>query len=279
MSDTLTIGSLCFKRFASHGWKGWVLEEFEAELANLHDWLSETPGTVVLETLCRRVKRLERPGGNLYSKMMWAQNDGALQKRELFSLLKWALGPARSITILKNTSKMLEKGHLCPRPVLGVRHFRRNGHHFNLIVTTEVTAPTIEDVIQKHPESEAEQAVRQAGRDLARLHADHFLHGDYLPRNACFSPEGTVFLDNDKTSSWPFMPPWFLRRRNLEQFTYNLMLQKGLDECHLELPTIFWEAYAEEAGIAAKSRKAVFDGIIAKCRKRWENKAKRMKQG
>ena len=276
MCNALTIGTLRFSRFDIDGWKGWVCDGFEKEFEDIGTLLEENSRNAVVDALCRRVAKHERPGDNYFSKLMWAQNDGALRKKELFSLLKWALGPARSITILKNTSKMLGKGHLCPKPLLGVRQLKKSGHHLNLIVTTEVTAPTVEDVIQKRSESEAEQAVRQAGRDLARLHADHFLHGDYLPRNACFSPEGTVFLDNDKTSSWPFMPPWLLRRRNLEQFTYNLMLQKGLDECHLELPTLFWEAYADEAGIAGTCRKAVFDGIIAKCRKRWENKAKRM---
>ena len=278
MDETLEIGSLQFRRFAADGWKGWVLEGAEKEFADINLWLSSSPQKVVLDALCRRVVRHERPGGNLYSKLMWAQNDGALQKKELFSLLKWALGPARSVTILKTTSRMLAKGHLCPQPVLGARLLRKSGHHLNLIVTTEVVAPTIEDVIQKGSDAEAEVAVRQAGRDLARLHSDHFLHGDYLPRNACFSERGTVFLDNDKTRLWPFMPPWFLHRRNLEQFIYNLMLQKGLEVCHLELPMLFWEAYAEEAGIEERCRKAIFEGIVAKCRKRWENKAKREKR-
>jgi tRNA A-37 threonylcarbamoyl transferase component Bud32 len=275
MCNTLKIGRLRYSRFDSDGWKGWVCEGFEKEFEEIGTLLSENSRNAVVDALCRRVAKHERPGGNYYSKLMWAQNDGALQKKELFSLLKWALGPARSVTILKNTSKMLEKGHLCPKPLLGIRQRKGNGHHLNLIVTTEVTAPTIEDVIQKRSEGEAEQAVRQAGCDLARLHADHFLHGDYLPRNACFSEQGTVFLDNDKTSRWPFMPPWFLRRRNLEQFVYNLMLQKGLKECHLELPTIFWEAYANEAKVAENCRGTIFDGIVAKCRKRWENKVKR----
>ncbi|MBR4676251.1 MAG: hypothetical protein IKP00_17475 [Victivallales bacterium] len=278
MGDILEIGSLVFRRFAADGWNGWVLDGEEKELANINLWLSTSPQTVVLDALCRRVVRHERPGGNFYSKLMWAQNDGALQKKELFSLLKWALGTARSVTILKTTANMLARGHLCPKPVLGVRHLEKSGRHLNLIVTTEVVAPTIEDVIQKGSEADAVVAVKQAGRDLARLHSDHFLHGDYLPRNACFSEKGTVFLDNDKTSSWSFMPPWFLRRRNLEQFTYNLMLQKGLEECHLELPTLFWDSYADEAGIAESRRKSIFDGIIAKCRRRWENKAKREKQ-
>ena len=56
------------------------------------------------------------------------------------------------------------------------------------------------------------------------------------------------------------------------------MLQKGLEKCHLELPTIFWEAYANEAKVAENRKKTIFDGIVAKCRKRWESKVKRERQ-
>ena len=277
MGELLKIGRLLYRHYDSDGWHGWVLDGYQEEFGRLEDWLANSPRRVVLDALCRKVAKHERPGGNLYSKLMWAQNDGALQKKEWFSLLKWALGPSRAVTVLETTAMMLEKGHLCPTTVLGVRKRATGGHHLNLLVTTEVAHPTIEDVIQKQGEGEAEEAVRRAGADLARLHADRFLHGDYLPRNACCSPEGTVFLDNDKTRRWPFMPPWFLRRRNLEQFAYNLMLQKGLEECHLELPTLFWQAYAEAAGIPPGRRNEIFEGIVAKCRLRWENKARRVK--
>ena len=96
MGDILEIGSLVFRCFAADGWNGWVLDGEEKELANINLWLSTSPQTVVLDALCRRVVRHERSGDNFYSKLMWAQNDGALQKKELFSLLKWALPPSSS---------------------------------------------------------------------------------------------------------------------------------------------------------------------------------------
>ena len=105
MCDALTIGKLRYRRYEADGWRGWVLAGYEAEFGKLDEWLANSPQHLVLDALCRKVARHERPDGNLYSKLMWAQNDGALQKHELFSLLKWAWGPSRAVTVLKTTAK------------------------------------------------------------------------------------------------------------------------------------------------------------------------------
>jgi hypothetical protein len=69
------------------------------------------------------------------------------------------------------------------------------------------------------------------------------------------------------------MPPFSQRRRNLEQFAYNLMLLKGLEECKMALPNLFIKAYFEaaERGDAARQTEIV----IRKTHARWENKKRR----
>ncbi|MBQ7650778.1 MAG: hypothetical protein IJS15_07455 [Victivallales bacterium] len=262
---------------ASDGWLGWKDEICAEAFIDIDAWLADDGKQIVLETLCRTIARhpfnLGGESLNVYSKLMRAQNDGALKKKELFSLVKWAFGPSRAITVLKNTSMMIALGHPCPRPLLAVRRKVKSGHHLNLLVTAEVKAPTLESIIVGNGGDEARSAVMAAGHDLAKLHADSFLHGDYLPRNTCLEDGRVVFLDNDKTSRWPFMPPFPLRRRNLEQFAYNLMLLKGLEECKIELPTLFLDAYFEAAKRGdAEKQKAL---VLRKGRARWENRRRR----
>ena len=274
---TLTIGSLQFIEVSSNGWRGWKCIDCADEFSDIDAWLDADGKDVVLETPCRTVARhsfrLNGQDVRVYSKLMRAQNDGALAKNELFSLVKWAFGPSRAITILKNTSRMIELGHSCPKPLFAARRKVKSGHHLNLIVTMEVTAPTVESIVLAPDLEAAKNAVQAAGRDLAKLHADKFLHGDYLPRNTCLEDGRIVFLDNDKTSHWPFMPPFSQRRRNLEQFAYNLMLLKGLEECHMELPKILLESYfaAAPRGDAARQTETV----LRKATARWENRRRR----
>ena len=277
MCNTLKIGGLQYIKVSSKGWHGWKDVKCADAFVDIDSWLAADEHQIVLETPCRTIARhpfsFNGEAINVYSKLMCAQNDGALKKHEILSLLKWALGPSRAVRVLKTTSLMLEFGHLCPRPLLAVRHKMRSGHHLNLLVTAEVTAPTLESIIQQKADDDARKAVIAAGHDLAKLHADRFLHGDYLPRNTCLDGGKIVFLDNDKTSRWPIMPPFQLRRRNLEQFAYNLMLQKGLKECKTELPTLFLDAYFEAAKRRDEERQKGI--VLNKARARWENRRRR----
>ncbi len=277
MCSSLSIGDLQFVKVDARGWRGWVDAKCVDAFSDIDGWLVADGRHVVLETPCRTIaKHPFRLGGNdvnVYSKLMCAQNDGALKKNEIFSLMKWALGPSRSIRILKTTSMMISMGHPCPRPLLAVRHRVKSGHHLNLIVTQEITAPTVESVVLNGKPEDVKSAVIAAGRDLAKLHADRFLHGDYLPRNTCLENGRIVFLDNDKTSKWFFMPPFSQRRRNLEQFAYNLMLLKGLENCNSELPTMFLEAYFATSPRPDSRRQS--DIVLGKARDRWERRRSR----
>ena len=271
MGTELKIGDLTFSRYSGGGWNGWVLKGLDIS-GKLETWLAPGGSQVLAESLCRRVACCLLDGRKVFLKIMWAQNDGAVKKRELTSLAKWALGPSRAIGILKVTSAMLASGLLCPVPIAGLRKKAYNGRHLNLLATWEVAAPTVESILQSGSRGEAEEAVKTAAKELARLHSLHFVHGDFLPRNACLDSGGFYFLDNDKTWHWPFMPPWFLRVRNLEQFAYNLMLQGGLETCDMELPGGFLDAYAQASSVDVDRGR-----LLSRARARWERK--RMREG
>ena len=262
-------------KYASHEWGGYVLEEWQSLFPGIDDWLA-SPGQLVLDSPCRRIARHDTPKGIVYSKLMWAQNDGAVKKKEIFAWLKWTLGPQRALQIWIVSRKMLQCGHLCAEPVLAVRKYfaAANLRHLNLLVTKEVTSPTLEKIVLSGGKA-AEDAVVVAGECLALLHADRFLHGDYLPRNACLQNGKIVFLDNDKTSHWNIIPPFFLRQRNLDQFAYNLTILAGLDDFCETLPLMFIDAYCHVAGLASAS---LSKKVMLKAKLRWQNKAARIRQ-
>lgn len=278
MDNTLKIGEMTFQSFSSGAWKGWVNPDWNGVFASLDEWLASSERKVVLETVCRTVARHETPMGAVYSKLMRAGNDGALMKKELFPWLKWALGPARAVTVLKNTAAMLAKGHACPKPLLAARLGKKDGRHLNLLVTEEVKAPTLESIVAGDDSSAKNDGVRLAGEQLAALHADYFIHGDFLPRNTCLDIErhDLIFLDNDKTSRWRIKPPFFLQKRNLDQFCYSLMLLGGLNACSMEYPMIFLRAYSAACKWDVKRRERVFASVIAKAKTRWQNKHDRV---
>ena len=254
------------------GWRGFVLEQWQDLFSRIDDWLA-SPSQSILDLPCRRIARHETQKGIVYSKLMWASNDGAIKKHEIFPWLKWGLGSHRALHIWDVSRRMLQNGHLCAEPVLAVRKLQANLRHFNLLVTKEVTSPTIESIVLAGGK-DAENAVIAAGKDLASLHADHFLHGDYLPRNTCLQNGKIIFLDNDKSSHWDFSPPFFLKRRNLDQFAYNLLLLSGLDCYRDALSLAFIDAYCQAAKLAAAPISAK---VMAKAKKRWENKVARSK--
>ncbi len=272
MGSELKIGGLAFDKYSGCGWNGWVLQGLGDISGRLESWLAPGGSQVLAESLCRKVAFCWLDGRKVFLKIMWAQNDGAVKKHELTSLAKWALGPSRAVGILKVTSRMLAEGLLCPVPIAGLRRRVSSGRHINLLATWEVTAPTVESILQSGSRADAAEAVKTSAEELARLHSRHFVHGDFLPRNACLDSSGFYFLDNDKTWHWPFMPPWFLRVRNLEQFAYNLMLQGGLETCDMELPGCFLDAYA-----AASSVNVDRGRLLSRARARWERR--RMRAG
>ena len=240
-----------FLPFEQDGWRGLIAEGFT--LPSVEAFLAEGGQTLLVESPCRTVAHhsLGRTSP-VYAKLMRAQNDTAFQKREFWAHWKWANGPSRAIHILHVSAEMLRDGFHCPEPLLAVRKREPNGWHKNLLVTAEVLAPTLEKSLDNtNDESEREALVREAAKALFQFHAKGYVHGDFLPRNCCLDrvTGQFFFLDNDKTFHWRHLRPfWMLRKRNLEQFAYNLMRREGFQECHDSLARAFLEEYGALSG-------------------------------
>ncbi|HQL87320.1 MAG: hypothetical protein BWX73_01817 [Lentisphaerae bacterium ADurb.Bin082] len=265
---------MTFAPYRQNGWKGWVLDEWQQlpELADLETWLQAPQQTIVLEAPCRTVSRRETALGAVYVKLMRGRNDGAVRNREVFSWLKWTLLPSRGVYILKVTAAMAARGHHCPTPVLGARCRGRWGYPRELYVSREVTLPTLEEcLVRATGKGEQQELLAFTAERLARFHLDHFVHGDFLPRNACVDTQAghLYFLDNDRTRHWPFLPPFQRQRRNLAQFCYNLMLLDGSGQS--PLPADFLKAYAEARPDWSLSRRqAEVARVQAQCDRRWK---------
>lgn len=265
---------MTFSPYCRNGWKGWILDGWQQlpELADLDAWLLEPQQTIVLETICRTVSRRETALGAVYVKLMRGRNDGAVRNREVVSWLKWTLLPSRGAHILKVTAAMAARGHHCPIPVLGARCRGRWGYPRELYVSREVTQPTLEEcLVSAAGKGEQRELLAFTAERLARFHLDHFVHGDFLPRNACVDTQAghLYFLDNDRTHHWPFRPPFQRQRRNLAQFCYNLMLLDGSGQS--PLPADFLQAYAEARPDWSLSRRqAEIARVQAQCDRRWK---------
>ena len=269
----LTIGRLAFRRFHAQGWDGWLNDAWAdaTELQTVDAWLDEPGQDIVLETLCRTVARRSIKGhGIVYSKLMRAQNDGVFTKNELFSKFKWKFYPSRAKCILKTTARMLERGHHCPIPVLGIRRKRLAELPTDLFVATELTDPTVEKRLKDaSDDGERKELLSVCGRELARFHADGFIHGVFLPRNACLSRDNSTlsYLDNDRTRHWPRTPLFHFQRRNLTQFCFNLYVLARSDSP--ELPEAFIDAYASAAHWSEARLRNEKRMIFAQNARRW----------
>lgn len=269
----LSIGHMAFLRFHAQGWNGWLNNAW-ADVEAFQDigkWLGIQRDDIVLDTRCRTIFRETIPShGMVYAKLMRAQNDGVFSKNELFSKFKWKFYPSRAKCILKTTALMLAKGHHCPIPVLGIR--KKTFFHLpkDLFVATALTSPTVEERLKSAANDEERISVLSiCGRELARLHADGFVHGDFLPRNTCLSKDNGTFsyLDNDRTRHWPHTPVFHFQRRNLTQFCFNLYTLNHSDAP--ELPTAFIEAYAEAAHWSARRLASEKRTIFTQNARRW----------
>jgi hypothetical protein len=264
---------ISFSRYRRNGWQGWILDGWQQlpEWSDLDGWLQSPDQAVVLELPCRTVSRRETAFGPVYAKLMRGRNDGALRNREVFSWLKWTLLPSRGEHVLKVSAAMLAHGHRCPVPVLGVRCRGRWGYPRELFVSRELLLPTLEEcLVQASGRDEQRRLLQLSAEELARFHRDRFVHGDFLPRNACVdvAAGALYFLDNDRSRRWPFRPPFFRQRRNLAQFCYNVMLVDGSGDS--PLPEWFLHAYAEaRVDWPATRRRAEIALVLMQCARRW----------
>lgn len=276
VKNRFSAGELRFASRCLNGWDALVLEDWSdyAPLLDLDRWMQEPSSERVKDTPCRIILKSLTPNGVIYTKYMRAQNDGVIQKHEIFPKLKWTFAPSRGQRILKTTAMMISCGHPCPLPILGARKRGAFGYPHEIFIAAEVTLPTAEDDFYSRKEAERPTLIRLCGRRLAALHRDGFIHGDFLPRNICpnWKEDNIFFLDNDRTKRHSIQMPFFLKRRNLAQFCFNLYL---LAEEPVE-PLIddLVDSYAAELGWPDKRRASEAAIIKRQVNKRWaKNKA------
>ncbi|MBP5670933.1 MAG: hypothetical protein J6X49_00960 [Victivallales bacterium] len=255
-----------------NGWNVLVAEEW-SDFAPFHDldaWMKEPSSETVKDTPCRIIIKTSTPNGVIYTKYMRAQNDGVIKKHEIFPKLKWTLAPSRAQRILKTTDAMRALGHPCPAPLLGARKRGAFGYPTEIFIASEITLPTAEDDFYKRSEQDRPELIRLCGRRLAALHRDGFIHGDFLPRNVCpdWKNDTIFYLDNDRTKQHAIPMPFFLKRRNLAQFSFNLYLlaEQPVEPLIAELVG----AYAAELEWSDKRRTTETAVITRQVNLRWE---------
>lgn len=271
VKNRFSAGELRFESRCLNGWDTLLLEEWSgyAPFQDLDSWMKEPSSECVKDTPCRIILKSTTPHGVIYTKYMRAQNDGVIQKNEIFPKLKWTFAPSRAQRILKTTAMMISLGHPCPRPLLGARRRGAFGYPHEIFIAMEVALPTAEDDFYSRNEAERPDLIRLCGRRLAALHRDGFIHGDFLPRNICpnWKDDNIFFLDNDRTKRHSIQMPFFLKRRNLAQFCFNLYL---LAEQPVEsLIEAMVDSYAAELGWPDSRRSAENETIKQQVNHRW----------
>ncbi len=264
-------GDLRFGFRCLNGWNALILEEWSdyAPLLDLDEWMKDAGSEVIKDTPCRVILKTMTQKGVVYTKYMRAQNDGVIKKHEIFPKLKWTFAPSRAQRILKTTAMMIALGHPCAIPLLGARRRGSFGYPHEIFISTEVALPTAEDDFYQRNENTRPELIRLCGRRLAALHRDGFIHGDFLPRNICpdWTHDTVFYLDNDRTKHHTIPQPFFLKRRNLAQFCFNLYL---LAEKPVEsLIEVLVEAYATELGWSDSRRSAEVETIKRQVNRRW----------
>ena len=273
------VAKICFSAGKTHflarcqnGWDVLVHEEWSdfAPLQDLDAWMKLPSSEIVKDTPCRIILKTATPNGVIYTKFMRAQNDGVIKNHEIFPKLKWTLAPSRGQRILKTTAAMRALGHPCPVPILGARKRGAFGYPTEIFIASEITLPTAEDDFYQRSELVRPELISLCGRRLAALHRDGFIHGDFLPRNVCpdWKNNTIFFLDNDRTKHHALPMPFFLKRRNLAQFSFNLYL---LAEQPVEpLVTALVDAYAAELKWPDARRADETSRITRQVNLRWE---------
>ena len=228
--------------FQSSGWHGLVANDAWAKLfQELDAWLAANPGKMVVHYDSRDVRRIETPLGVIYLKDIRALTDAGLHRKELFSWLKWVCRPSRALETWEASQALLEKGFLCPQPVLAVRR-RVGGIPQDIFVSAEVPLPNLWDVL---PDGFTDSTLAEFLADeLRSLHQAGFVHGDCILRNLCFDGrrKKLVYLDNDRTWRPPAILRKHLQRRNLAQMAYSILKRFGE-----EASRHFLEHYAKAA--------------------------------
>jgi len=179
-----------FIRWSEDGWQGWRAPDVSLALPA---WLAAVAGG--RQSRHARTVRVERGTADAVFVKHYPAPDARRARR--------AFRMARALTAA---------GFGAPEPlVLGVR----DGE--GLLVTREVVGSGLAAALARiAPDARrAKRALLAAlGREVARLHAAGFVHGDLVPPNLLVAGGRFVFLDNDRTRRLPLAVG---ARRNLVQ--------------------------------------------------------------
>ena len=226
--------------FQSSGWRGLVADDVWARLfQDLDEWLAANPGKMVVHYDSRDVRRIQTPLGIVYLKEIRALTDAGMHGEDYFSWLKWVCRPSRAIETWEASMALLQKGFLCPSPILAVRK-RQGGIPRDLFISAEVPLPNLWDVL---PDRFTDTTlVDFLASNLYQLHQAGFVHGDCILRNLCYDGHQNklVYLDNDRTWLPPAIFRKHLQRRNLAQMAYSILKRFGEDASRH-----FLECYAQ----------------------------------
>jgi predicted unusual protein kinase regulating ubiquinone biosynthesis (AarF/ABC1/UbiB family) len=112
---------------------------------------------------------------------------------------------------------------------------------------------------------EKQDLLVKAGVATAQWHSAGFLHGDLLPGNLIVDRAGNlVFMDNDRTLWLTRRMPLFLRRRNLAQMAFRILVISGEDAGRRYL-----QAYFDAAHPIRRSRRhKATEWVMKKARRR-----------
>lgn len=96
------------------------------------------------------------------------------------------------------------------------------------------------------------------GREIGRLHAAGFVHGDLVPPNVQVRDQGLVFLDHDRTRRSRVLV-WLAARRNLVQLGRFVVPGVTLSDRARVLA-----AYAKSRGLSRRARRRLGWWVVAK---------------
>lgn len=255
-------------RFRTQGWRGWVHPDWAAQLGQREPltWLDQWPGRVVRDRPSAQTRQVQAAGGGLYVKHVRALKDRDRRGLGWWHRLRWALGPSRTMHVMRVTRQLECAGEAAPPIVLAARR-RHAGHVEELLVTGAVEAPTfIEAMRQQATADQLHALLAEVGASVARLHRLGFSHGDLIPTNIMIQNGGAVliYLDNERTRRWWLRTPAKLRRRNLEQMFYRLAPGLGYRAAR-----VFLESYWRAMGLSEAQRRREHYTVLCRVRRRF----------
>ncbi len=227
-------------------------------------WVEAASVTLMRDRASVRVHRCESARGVLYGKVITGASDAGPGEAALWARVKWAARWSRSVAAMRTSRRMELAGVACAPVVLAAR--RRSGlGATDVLVMQGVPGLGLMSTLRGQPPMDEQVALcRDAGRAIARMHDEGFMHGDLHPDSMLTTGPGSEmwFIDNDRTREWHMPLPRVLRERNLTPMGYRLAREFD------GLMPVFLEEYLASARLGAGARERVRRGVLARVERR-----------